>query len=470
MRPNRLFSSIATAALLATALASHAQMTPELHDRIDAIAKQVLAQTGVPSASVGIVLDGKVALTSAYGLARIAPPKPADPAMAYPIGSISKQFTAAAVLLLQQEGKLSLDDKVSKYFPELTRADEITLRNLMTMTSGYEDFAPQDYIIPAFRKPENPLDTVHTWAGKPLDFTPGTQWQYSNTNYVLVALIVQKVSGEPFYQFLRERVLAPLALPDVFNTYAERQKLQVTGYISNAMAPPRELPLEATGWYFGDGDLAMPASTLLQWDLSIINRTLLSSQSYDLMETPFRLKDGRDSTYGLGVHVRTRDGHLMIEHSGEVGGFVSENVVYPNERIAVVVLTNEVASSAAPKIAESIVPLLLQSRQPGQQTSADPFAAQLPAIVASLQAGKIDRSLLTSDASDYFSPDALADFRSTLAPLGTVATVTRTYSILRGGMSFAEYRVTFSGGTTIKVSIGLMPNGRIEQLMVTGKA
>jgi CubicO group peptidase (beta-lactamase class C family) len=466
MRLKLFFSPLA---LLAFATVAHAQMTPELRASIDTAAQKVLADTGVPSASVGVVMDGKIVLTAAYGRARISPELKAAPSMAYPIGSISKQFTSTAVLLLAQEGKLSLDDKVSKFFPELTRADEITLRNLMTMTSGYEDFAPQDYIIPAFRTPEDPLATVHTWAGKPLDFTPGTQWQYSNTDYVLVALIVQKVTGEPFYQFLRERILAPLDLQGVFNAYTDREKLQVTGYTSNAMAPPRELPLEANGWYFGDGELAMPAATLLKWDLSIINRSLLSSQSYDLMETPFRLKDGRDSTYGLGIHVRTRDGRFIIEHSGEVGGFVAENVVYPNERIAVVVLTNEVASSAAPKIAEAIAPLLFQSAQPGQPPAADNFAAKLPSILSSLQTGKIDRSLLTSDGSDYFAPDTLADFKMTLSSLGTVTGVTRSYSLLRGGMSFAEYRVTFSGGTSIRVSVGLMPDGRIEQLLVTGK-
>lgn len=466
-----VLKSLGTQLLVVLAIAlvcpgAHAQMTSELRARIDAAATQVLADTGVPSASVGVVMEGRIVLTAAYGLARISPELKAAPEMAYPIGSISKQFTATAVLLLAQEGKLSLDDKVAKFFPELTRADEITLRNLMTMTSGYEDFAPQDYIIPAFRKPEDPLVTVHTWAGKPLDFAPGTEWQYSNTNYVLVALIVEKVTGEPFYQFLRERVLTPLNLQGILNAYTDRERLQVTGYSSNAMAAPRVLPLEASGWYFGDGELAMPAATLLKWDLSIINRALLSSQSYDEMETPFRLKDGRYTTYGLGVHVSAVDGHFMIEHGGEVGGYVSENAVFPNERAAIVVLTNEVASSAARKIADAIEPMLFANQKPAE---ADSFAAKLPAIVVALQTGKIDRSLLTADASDYFSAETLADFQSTLAPLGAVTAVIRDSSLLRGGMSFAEYRVSFSGGTTIKMSVGLMPDGKIEQLLVTGK-
>jgi CubicO group peptidase (beta-lactamase class C family) len=434
--------------------------------KIEAIATKILHDTGVPSASIGVVQNGRIVYTGAFGLASLHPEKPAEPGMAYPIGSISKQFTSTAVLLLQQEGKLSIDDPVSKYFPELTRANEVTLRNLLTMTSGYQDFAPQDYIIPAERKPTQPLTTVHTWAKKPLDFTPGTDWQYSNTNYVLIALIVEKVTGEPFYQFLRERVLIPLDLPGVINTYAQRDKLRVTGYVSNALAPPREQPLEGDNWYFGDGELAMPASTLLKWDLSIINRTLLTPASYDLMETPFRLKDGRDSTYGLGIHITTRNSRLRIEHGGEVGGFVSENIVYPNEHAAIVVLTNEVASSAAAQIAAAIEPLLFA----GAPSSTDTFAPQLTTILAALQSGKIDRSLFTPNANDYFSPTTLADFQSTLTALGAITVVTRTSTLLRGGMTFSFYRVTFSNATTLEVSVGLTPDNKIEQLLIVGKA
>jgi hypothetical protein len=210
----------------------------------------------------------------------------------------------------------------------------------------------------------------------------------------------------------------------------------------------------------------MPASTLLKWDLSLINRSLLSGASYDLMETPFRLKDGRQTNYGLGIHVDTRYNRFRIEHGGEVGGFVSENIVYPNEHAAVVVLTNEVASSAAAKIAAAIEPLLFAN----QPTSADTFAPQLATILTAFQAGKIDRTLFTSNANDYFSPTTLADFQSTLAPLGAITATTRINTLLRGGMAFSQYRVTFSNGTAIMVSLGLMPNGKIEQLLVTDKA
>ncbi|MBB5063968.1 serine hydrolase [Granulicella mallensis] len=458
------------AAALLAATAAHAQLPADTEANIAAAAQKALHDTGVPSVSIGIVQHGKIVYTHAFGLAQLQPATPAAAAMAYPIGSISKQFTATAILLLQQEGKLSIDDPVGKYFPELTRANDVKLRNLMTMTSGYEDFAPQDYIIPAWKKPIAPIDNVHEWAEKPLDFEPGTQWQYSNTNYVLLGLVVEKVSGEPLGKFIRERVLDPLHLQGVFNTYTQREKLQVLGYVSYAMATPRVQPLEAPGWYFGDGDLAMPAATLLAWDLGIMNKSLLSPASYAEFETAYKLQNGTSSGYGLGTFVREKDGHRELEHSGEVGGYVAENVVYPDDGLAIVALTNEVASSAASEVVNAITPLLLPAAAPVVEASADPFVAQLKTILSGLQHSQIDRSLFTSDTNDYFNQDALSDFQSTLSPLGTITDITRTRTALRGGMTFGLYRVAFSGGTTLLVDVYLKPDGKIEQLLVVGKA
>jgi D-alanyl-D-alanine carboxypeptidase len=448
---------------------AHAQLTPDTEAKVAAIAQRVLTETGVPSASIGIVQDGKIVYTHAFGQARIAPPLPAAADMAYPIGSISKQFTSTAVLLLQEQGKLSIDDPVAKYFPELTRAKDVKLRNLMTMTSGYEDFAPEDYSIPDWYKPRNPIDTVKQWAGKPLDFEPGTQWQYSNTNYVLLSVIVERVTGEPLYQFLREHVLDAVQLREAFNTYTDRANLRTTGYISYAMQPPRVLPLEASGWYFGDGELAMPASALLKWDLGIINQSILKPESYKLFETGFVTKDGKDTNYGLGVQVHDRNGHRQLEHGGEVGGYVAENIVYPDDKVAIVVLTNEVASSAAGRIGAELTQLLLPAAVPAE-AALDAVAPALPNILAGFAKGQIDRALFSANCNFYFSDATVADFRATLAPLGAVTNVYRARTALRGGMTYNAYRVTFSNGTVLLMDTYTLPDGKFEQLLITGKA
>ena len=471
MRLNHFTTTAAILSAICFGTPARAQSTPQIDQQITAVAERIVRETGVPSASVGVVQNGRIVFTRAFGLARIQPPLPATAAMAYPIGSISKQFTATAVLLLQQEGKLSLNDPVAKYFPELTRANDITIRNLLSHTSGYQDYAPQDYTIPAWRLPGDPLRTVHEFAGKPLDFEPGTQWQYSNTNFVIAALIVQKVSGMPFAQFLRERVIDPAGLKDVLNLNTQRDQLQVTGYMRNALAPVRPAVLEGPGWYFGDADLAMPVGSLLTWDLTFINQSLLTPASYREMETPFALKNGTDSHYGLGVFIRNSNGRKMIEHSGEVGGFVAENIVFPDEHAAVAVLTNQEASSAASEIARALLPMVLAANAPAApgQATAEAFAPQLKTVMSGLVQGRIDRSLFTADCNDYFNADTLSDFKSSLSPLGAVDSVTFESSSLRGGMTFGVYRVTFSSGANIHVTAYLEPDGKIEQLLVEGK-
>lgn len=466
------FAYAASAVFLSFALSCGAQISADLQAKIADIANGSLKQTGVPSASIAIAEHGKIVYAQAFGLANVAPAVPAKPEMAYPIGSVSKQFTAQALLLLQQRGKLSIDDPVSKYFPSFTRANEVTLRNLMTMTSGYEDFAPQDYIIPAWRKSIDPLKNATEWATKPLDFDPGTDWQYSNTNYVILGLVIEKVSGEPLMQFMRKNLLDPLQLKGVFNSYIQRENLKVTGYVSYALAPVRVQPLEGDGWYFGDGDLAMPASTLASWDIGIMEQKLLSVESYKQFETPFVLKNGANSNYGLGIFVRSVNGHREYEHSGEVGGYVSENMVLPDDLdgLAIVVLTNEVASRAAHDIGRDVATLLVPTLKAASQGhSQDTLLPTLKSLLTQLQQGTIDRNALTANCNDYFSADALLDFQHTLAPLGQLTDLVRASTQQRGGMTGSLYRATYSNGVKLTISTYTKPDGKIEQLLITAR-
>src|SRR5256714_15261222 len=201
----------------AVGTSAQTQLSADLIEKIDKVATDTLARTGVPRASIAIVKDGKIAYVKAYGDARLEPKTPATTAMRYSIGSISKQFTAAAILLLQEEGKLSLDDKVAKYVPSLTRANEVTIRQLLSHTSGYQDYWPQDYVMPGMLDPTTAQKIMDTWAKKPLDFDPGTKWQYSNTNYVIAGVIVEKAAGKSLLEFLRENVFAPLGMRSVAN-------------------------------------------------------------------------------------------------------------------------------------------------------------------------------------------------------------------------------------------------------------
>ncbi len=279
---------------------------------IDAAAAEVLKATGVPSASVAVVQGGKVAYVKAYGMARLEPAMPAEPGMQYSIGSISKQFTAAMILLLVQDGKVKLDDPVGKYLPELTRANEVTMRQVLSMTSGYQDFWPEDYVMTSMMKPTDPQQILDVWAKKPLDFEPGTQWQYSNTNYVIAGRIAEIVGGKPLIEQLQERIFRPLKMTGVLNSDASRLPANdPTGYYQHALGPLRPAPQEGQGWMFAAGELAMPASDLALWNISMMDRTLLAPASYDEMFTEVKLKDGKGTGYGLGVQVGDRNGHRV---------------------------------------------------------------------------------------------------------------------------------------------------------------
>ena len=429
--------------------------------KVDSIAITVLRMTGVPSASVAVVTQGQLAYAKAYGSAKLEPAVAATPDMRYAIGSISKQFTATALLLLQQDGKLSLDDPVSKFVPGLTRGNEVTIRELLSHTSGYQDFWPQDYVMPMMLKPATPQSIAERWGKQPLDFDPGTRWQYSNTNYTIAGMIVEKASGMPFFQFVRSRILTPLGLQSASDFDASPRAANPTGYIRYALGPLRPAPDAGTGWMFAAGELAMTATDVAKWDISMIRRSLLAPRSYSDLETEVRLKNGSGTGYGLGVGVAMQNNRLFLEHNGEVSGFTAENMVYPDDSVAIVVLTNQDAAPASGAIARQISTLLFATDDALSQNR----TSQARAILEGLQQGKIDRSLFTSNANAYFSDEALKDFASSLAPLGAPTGFVQTATQKRGGMTLRVYRASFPN-RTLRVWTYETADGKLEQYQV----
>src|SRR5215813_5201726 len=446
-RINLLCCAVIIIVTTACQVLAQAQLPQEMRDRIDKVATDALAKTGVPSASIAIVKDGQIAYVKAYGDARLEAKTPATPEMRYSIGSISKQFTATAILLLQEQGKLSLDDKVAKFIPDLTRANEVTIRQLLSHTSGYQDYWPQDYVMPMMLQPVTAQKILDTWARKPLDFDPGTKWQYSNTNYVIAGLIVEKASGVPLLQFLEAKVFTPLGMKSVADIdQARLGDTDAAGYVRYALGPPRLAPKEGKGWLFAAGELAMPAEDLAKWDVSIIDQKVLKPASYRALGTDTLLNNGLSTRYGLGVSVGSSQGHRTLSHGGEVSGFTAQNTVFPDDRAAIVVLTNQDAAGASDAIANGIAPLLFATADPATPAKLE----QAKKIFADLQKGTVDRSLFTDNANAYFSAQALQDFAAGLAPLGVPQDFTQVSQGLRGGMTLRVYRLRFANNRTLR--------------------
>jgi D-alanyl-D-alanine carboxypeptidase len=440
-----------------------AALSGALREKVDAIVRKALTDTGVPSASIAIVQGGAITYLQAYGDGRIDPRTHAVPSMRYSIGSISKQFTAAAVLLLAEQGKLSLDDPVSRFVPNLTRGKEVTIRQLLSHTSGYQDYWPQDYVPPFMLQPITADMILDRWARKPLDFDPGSKWQYSNTNFVIAGLIAEKASGEPLLQFLSEHIFAPLGMKSVINIDQNRlTETDATGYLRYGIGPSRLAPKEGKGWLFAAGELAMPAEDLARWDISMIRQTVLQSASYAQMEREVLLNNGLGTRYGLGVSVRQESGQRAIEHGGEVSGFTAHNVIFPDARMAVVVLVNEDSVGASSDIARDIAALLFREADAGKQEE------QAREILSALQQGKINRALFTDNCNSYFTEQALKDFAGSLGPLGLPSEFAQTSKQERGGMTFRLFEVHFPR-KTVEVWERIMPDGKIEQYQVGAK-
>jgi D-alanyl-D-alanine carboxypeptidase len=458
MRPSTVLIS-----LCAVASGLAAQMPSSTSLKIDEIAAKALTDSGAPSVSLAIVQGGKIAYEKAYGKARLSPSTGARPEMRYSIGSVSKQLLAGTVLLLVQDGKLSLDDHVSRYLPDLTRASEITIRQLLTHTSGYQDYYPQDYVAPFMEKPVTADSILDQWARKPLDFDPGTRWQYSNTNFVVAGRIVEQVTSGPFFDFLSKRILQPLGMISAINLAAQTMGPQdAAGYTRFALGPPRPARPEGRGWLFAAGELAMTAHDLALWDISLMEHKLLTPASIELMTTPVRLRNGTPTNYGLGIEVSDADGHPKLQHGGAVSGFVSLNTVWLDRGTAVVVFANEDGSGAPRSITGQIAPLLLTEAEDPDAAAALQQARQ---IFDGLLEGRINRGLLTSNADAFFTRQVLEDAAASLKAQGPLVSLKQTSVELRGGMTYRHFEVKFKD-KALHLDTLTVPGGKLEQYLI----
>lgn len=442
-------------ALLCPINAHAAPLTSAQQAAIDAAAAKVLANTQVPSASVAVVVDGKIAYCKAYGDQRLDGSAPLEAAR-YPIASISKQFTAAALLLLESDGKLSLSDKVARYLPTLTDAANITIAQLLSHTSGYRDYWPQDYDFAAMKQPVSAEGILDRWARVPLDYAPGSKWQYSNTGYTAAGRIAELVAGEPLFAFEQRRIFKPLDM-NVVQTEGGLGKADAVGTHRNALGPVRRVPPTARGWLFAAGNLAMSPCELAKWNVARLSRSVLTAAQWDKQESNFSPADVTDK-YGLGVHLDTVDGHARIEHGGALSGYLSANRVYPADKVAVSVLASAGFSNAQDAIADAIAQILLASSDDTQ------FARSL---FTSLSRGEIDRSRFTVNGNEYFDAPTLADYAASLGPLGAPDRVLRRGTKgLRGGLTSERFLFYFGQRKLLAVLRTEPDTQRVEQFTV----
>ncbi len=305
-----------------------------------------------------------------------------DAGTIFDIGSISKEFTAAAILLLQQDGKLSVNDSVARYFPSLPGASQLTLVNLLQHSSGYVDynnfFGYPDF-SPAYEAfmqsgQANYQPIVDRLSAFPLQFAPGSQYSYSNTNYLLLGMIVARVSGEPLAQFLEQRIFRPLGMASTHQGYPSQGTTDFAlGYYDNNGVEQRTYQWNLA-WLAGPGGITSTVTDLEKWDEAARRPGLLTSASLAQMFAPGPYPQSY-GTYAFGWIVATLAGHSYIWHDGAIGGFVSMNATFPNDRVDIIVLVN----NAAAEDPYDVIPALFDAASPASTNNAEPTLRSLSA-------------------------------------------------------------------------------------------
>jgi D-alanyl-D-alanine carboxypeptidase len=446
------------------ASATAAPLTPAEEAAIDKAVTGVLSATGVPSAQIAVVRDGRLVYSHAFGKAADNLPA-ASTAMPYQIASNSKQFLGALILMLRDEGKLSLDDKVAKFVPGVAGGDRITVRQLLSHTAGLQDYWPQDYSFSAMASPVQPREIVARWGSQKLDFEPGTRWQYSNTGFVVAGLVAEKAGGAPLWRQFERRIFKPLHIKvtpvDEANGPGFPQ-----GYKRNALGPVRPAQPPAKGWLWAAGELSMSAESLAKWDIARIDRKLMPARDWREQETPVILSDGTDSQYGLGVSFAMVGGRRAIKHGGESVGFLSQNTVFPDQRAAVVVLTNADFSDAHEEITTKVADIVLPKIAANNNETArlDDARAEFAAIAG----GRFARDHFTTNGLGYFSPQTLADYTDSLGKLGEIKRFEALGKPrLRGGFVNRNFSITVGDQKLLLVTYAEPgEHGRWEQFMV----
>jgi D-alanyl-D-alanine carboxypeptidase len=303
---------------------------------LDSLIERVVKEKQLVGVSVGVMQDGKVVLAKGYGLRSLEPKEPVTPTTMFPVGSVTKQFTCSATLLLAEDGKLSMRDPVAKYVPTATRANDITLLDLGQHVSGYRDYYPLDFVDREMQKPESADTIIARYATRPLDFDPGTRWSYSNTNFLILGKAIEQASGQKEGEFLKQRIFTPLGMTRTAFDPPSADTGMIKGYTSYALAAPSIVVPEATGWVGAAGAIWSTPTDLLKWDLALMDGKVLKPASYAMLTTPRTLADGRTTGYGCGMGVQSQGRALIFQHGGAVAGAVAQNMLIPAARSAIV--------------------------------------------------------------------------------------------------------------------------------------
>jgi CubicO group peptidase (beta-lactamase class C family) len=331
------------------ALADSAPNRDSLSAEVDAAIRQQMTEQRIPGISLAVVRNGKIIKATGYGLANLEVRAPVTPETIFEAGSITKQFAATAIMLLAEEGKISLDASITKYFPEAPPTMKaVTVRHLLTHTSGIPDV---DGSLDATQVAKAIVDLhreytedelARAYLAQPLDFQPGTKWSYCNVGYELLGFLIHRVTGRYYVEFLRERIFAPLGMSTTrVRSYAEIIPHRASGYdlINGAWKNTPRWQSESI-FSGASGGLLMNVLDLAKWDAGLNTERILKRSSLEAMWTPLPLDDGSAYPDGIGWFIANAKGHRVVFHTGGGPGFCAAISRYLDDRLTIIVMTN----------------------------------------------------------------------------------------------------------------------------------
>lgn len=398
-----------------------------------------------PGATVIVVKDGKTVLRKAYGMADTRASKPMTPDMVLRLGSITKQFTAVAILMLAEEGKLALGDDLTRFFPDYPSAGKaVTLEHLLTHTSGIVSFTGKPAYLTGMAQDKTVSAMIDSFKNDPLEFAPGSRYRYNNSGYFLLGAIIEKVSGRPYATFLEERIFVPLGMKDTAYEGHERSRApHAAGHSRDGVGFGHSAPLSMTQPYAA-GALVSTVDDLARWDAAVASGKLLKPASWQRALTPYTLASGKPTDYGYGWQMGTLQGAPTIAHGGGINGFSTYALRLPEQKVFVAVLSNAdggianpgvVASKAAalaigkplPEFKEIALDVATLERLAGvyeiEQPAVRTFRHESGTLVMQ-RTGRAPVRLKAYSATGFFVPDSLDTFEFGQDAGGAVTHVT----------------------------------------------